>query len=151
MNMHSAAQPDAGFSLLELLVVVAVLALLAALVPPYAEAALLRWRGQQAADEIVRGLAGARDDAMKRNQAVPVIFDERERVWGVGEEEDRKLPAGVILAGPRRDRDGRAAIVFRPDGSSTGGQVVVSAGSDAWAVAVDLMSGNVRRRHASGR
>lgn len=145
----SVRHADDGFSRLDLLAVVAALALLAVLVPPYAEAALTRWRAEQAADEIAHGLALARDEAIRHNRPVPVVFDERGRVWGIGEESDRKLPSGVVLAGPRRDRDGQAAIVFQPDGSSTGGQVVVSAGHDAWAVAVELVSGNVRRRHAS--
>ncbi len=132
-----------GFTLLELLVVLTVVGLLAALAPPYLGKALLHFRAEGVADDLSVVLMQAHDLAMARNRIVRVAIDETRRNWRVDGRYSDRLPDGVAIAGPQAD------ILFYPDGSSTGGQVVVSAGNEAWSVAVELLTGGVRRRHAS--
>lgn len=83
--------------------------------------------------------------AVGRARMVRVVVDESLRSISVEGGRWRKLPAGIALAGPRQ-----GAIVFGPDGSSTGGQVVVSQNSRAVLVLVDQPTGRVRRIEAAG-
>jgi general secretion pathway protein H len=137
------AMQRSGLGLTGMVVVAALLAT----APPYLGKALVRLRAESAADDIAQALAEARSLAISLNREVQVTFDERDSTWQL-DGSPAKLPAGVVIAAPRRDHDGQSAITFYPDGSSTGGQVVVSARHRAWMVGVDLRTGTVRRRHA---
>lgn len=119
----------------------------AVLAPPYVQGAVTRFKADLAAEEVVEALAEARDLAARREQPVRVFIDERQRAVAVEGGRWRKLADGVTLGGPRRGPDGRAAILFLPDGTSSGGQVVLSTRESAWALSVDQATGQVRKRH----
>ncbi|HLO75949.1 MAG TPA: GspH/FimT family pseudopilin [Magnetospirillum sp.] len=109
---------------------------------------LVTFKAWWAEDSVVAALREARALARSRGQPVRVLVDEEMRsVWVEGGHW-RKLPDGVSLAGPRADADGRGAIVFRPDGTSGGGQIVVSWRGRAVSVMVDGDSGRLRRVRA---
>ncbi|GHC69994.1 hypothetical protein GCM10007320_03970 [Pseudorhodoferax aquiterrae] len=61
-----------GFTMLELMVVVAILAILAALAGPSMVPVIERWRVRQAAEEMVATMAFARSEAIKRGGNVSV-------------------------------------------------------------------------------
>lgn len=61
-----------GFTMLELMVVVAILAILAALAGPSMVPVIERWRVRQAAEEMVATIAFARSEAVKRAGNVSV-------------------------------------------------------------------------------
>lgn len=116
--------------------------------PMAVDAALVRLKAGTAEDGVVAALREARALAVSRGKPVRVRVDEQMRsVWVEGGHW-RKLPDGVSLAGPRADRDGQGIIVFAPDGSSSGGQIVVSWRGRAVSVLVDGASGGVRRVRA---
>lgn len=117
--------------------------------PMAVDAALVRMKAGAAEDDVVAALREARALALSRGQPVRVRVDEQMRsVWVEGGHW-RKLPEGVSLAGPRADRDGQGVIVFAPDGTSGGGQIVVSWRDRAVSVLVDGPSGGVRRVRAA--
>ena len=120
-------------------------ALLVGLAQPQIGTAMRRFQAEGVVDDFSAALAEARDTAVAGNRVVRVGVDETRRTWAVDGRYRDRLPDGVALAGPQAD------ILFYPDGSSTGGQVVVSAGHEAWAVAVELLSGGIRRHHAAAR
>lgn len=136
---------EAGFSRLGTLVALAVLGLAATLAQPFLAQAMAGTDATRASDEIVEVLGEARRLAIGRARPVPVVVDEHNRSVSVEGGSWRKLPAGTALAGPAPDRDGRAMLVFNPDGSSSGGQVVVSARGSAVSLLLDADSGRVRR------
>lgn len=116
--------------------------------PTAVDATLVRLKAGVAEDNVVAALREARALALARGRPVRVVVDEQMRsVWVEGGHW-RKLPDGVSLAGPRADRDGQGVIVFAADGSSDGGQIVVSWRGRAVSVLVDGGSGRVRRVRA---
>lgn len=118
--------------------------------PAAVDAALVRLKAGAAEDSVVAALREARALALARKQPVRVAVDEDLRAIWVEGGHWRKVPDGVSLAGPRPDRQGRGAITFAPDGSSSGGQVVVWWRGRAVSVLVDQRTGTVRRVRARG-
>ncbi|MBC7951988.1 MAG: hypothetical protein H7Z12_09265 [Rhodospirillaceae bacterium] len=114
-------------------------------VPPYMDQAMARYHARSAADDVVDALNEGRALAVGRTRMVRVVVDENLRSISVEGGRWRKLPSGIALAGPKQ-----GTIIFRPDGSSTGGQVMVSQHSRAVLVLVDGPSGRVRRVEAAG-
>ena len=98
---------ERGFTLIEMLVVLAVLALISSLAFPAVERAFARERFRAAGADLEMRLHAARDTAITRGQVTR--FD------------PGAVPQGLALAGPR------TGIVFYPDGSATGGQLVLGA------------------------
>lgn len=117
--------------------------------PMAVDAALVRLKAGAAEDDVVAALREARALAVSRGKSVRVRVDEQMRSIWVEGGHWRRLPDGVSLAGPRADRDGQGAIIFGPDGTSSGGQIVVSWRGRAVSVLVDGTSGGVRRVRAA--
>ena len=137
---------DRGFTLLEMMVVLCVLALLTGVALPY-----LRFGGPDAATaakDLSASLAAARSRALSIRRPVTLAVDLTDGRFGIAGGEERALPAGLsvrwtVAAG---QTDGRqAAITFFPDGGSTGGRLLVTGrGRDA-AIDVDWLTGSIRR------
>lgn len=142
---------DAGLTLLELLVVVAILMLIALALPALGGGAPPVERGLRS---VAASLNAARAEAIRRATPVRVVFDLDTRRYGVRGGEGagptvlpETLPEGVAwelvtareIAGDPR----RPAILFAPDGSATGGTVRLAAGGRAGAVTVHWLTGVV--------
>lgn len=138
---------EAGFTLIEVIVVLAVLAFALALIvgykPPWSSGLGLRGSAAQLAS----GLRLARSEAILQNR--PVLFElylpgHRFRV---GNGNVRQLPRQLLIelltvTGERRDL-ATGDIRFNPDGSSTGGRISLADGRQKIAVGVDWLSGRV--------
>jgi general secretion pathway protein H len=136
-----------GFTLIEILVVLAILGLGLALIvgykPPWSST--LEVRG--AAAEIAAGLREARSQAILRNRAISLEIDLVGHRFQVGSGPVRPLSFELRVelltaAGERRD-DRTGGIRFNPDGSSTGGRISIGDGHRAIAVGVDWLTGRV--------
>lgn len=142
-----ARRAEAGFTLLEVVVVLAVLALglglLAARGPPRSAALEIR----AAAGELAQSLRLARARAIALNQPMGLTLDPARRSWRVDGAPERALPPGFALsiraAGTETAGGRLGAIRFAPDGSSTGGWIEVSDGRRRVQVGVDWLSGRV--------
>ena len=119
------ARPLQGFTLLELLVVVTILALASTLVG-------VNFGGDRASLEsiartLVTDLRYVRSRAMVSNADTALVVDLARGAYSSRAAKiDRQLPESVELelTIDRRDSDGeRGRIVFYPDGSSSGGKV----------------------------
>jgi len=133
----------AGFTLLELLVSLAVAALLVTLVLPHMPAGLTAGEFAGAARELTAALREARSIAVNRNRDIAFAFAFADGPGGyrfAGREST--FPAGirVALAGG----DGRVMWFF-PDGTASGGEILMSRGEARIVIAVDEMTGSVAR------
>jgi general secretion pathway protein H len=138
---------DAGFTLLEVIVVLAILgfglALIAGYKPPWSSG--LGVRGTAA--QLASGLRLARSEAILQNGPVALEIDLARHLFRVGTGAARALPAELIIAlltvsGERRDAT-TGDIRFYPDGSSTGGRISLSDRGQKLAVGVDWLTGRV--------
>jgi len=122
------SKADAGFTLVELLVTLAIVALAAA-----GMAAFWPQRGgqvalQTAAQTLAAELRQARGQAIAQNRTVVIDIDAAQR----------RLPRGVTIA------DGSAtAIAFRGDGTTAGGDIALQARARQARVRVARLSGQV--------
>ncbi len=142
------ARPRGGVTLLELLLAVAALTLLVTVALPWAGRAMIGLRAARAADTVADALTEARRLAMVDRRVVRVLVDETGASLDVEGGDIRRLPPGVRLSGPPAGEDGLGRIVFYPDGSSDGGQLVVATADIAWALSVEPRDGRIRRVYA---
>jgi len=135
-----------GFTLLELVVVLLILGLLAALVAPTISGTLDSGRLRSGAAEMRAVFTLARTLAISAGREREVIVDRTRGLYGVDGEGERRLPEGVgILSarvGDRTAEEDTFRVRFYPDGSAEGTVVVLSAaGGGGLRVAVDPLTG----------
>jgi general secretion pathway protein H len=137
-----------GFTLLELLAVLLILALVAAVVvPSLGGGSAVEIKA--AARSLAAGLRQTRNRALNDNRSATLAIDVAKREFQLpGEQRAHKLPESVhiVLYTARSERLGeqRAAIRFFSDGSSTGGRVTLSTDRLRYLVNVDWLTGRVR-------
>jgi general secretion pathway protein H len=142
------AEDPSGFSLIELLVVLAVLGFTLVLIVGYRApwSSGLSLRGTAA--ELAAELRLARSQAIAENRPVVLALDLAGHRYRIGDRPPHVLPAQLAIAlltisGERRSGT-IGDIRFNPDGSSTGGRIVLADGARRVAVGVDWLSGRVR-------
>ena len=139
---------DLGFTLMELLVVVGLLALAAALAPSL-NRARLGLMVKSAAYELAATLRTARAAARVGNAEQVLTMDlVRRQYWAAGVVGPRQLPRGVAvsLTVPESERLGAnsGGVRFFPDGSASGAKFLLNDGITTASVSVDWLSGDVR-------
>ena len=137
-----------GFTLLELLVVLAIAAGIAALVMPQLSNAIALFELKSGARQLASALQAARGRAIARDGEVSVIVDVEKRMYRTtGVSEVLPVSPELILKLETADsevlNDQVGAIRFFPDGSSTGGRLTLSAGSKRYVVSVNWLTGRV--------
>lgn len=137
-----------GFTLIELLVVLALAALLIGVVPPLIGAAFPGVQLKAAARSTAAGLRLAREEAIRGGRDVALVLDVGGRRYQVeGDARSVSLPAGLDLKleGARSEmRDDQVgAVRFYPDGSSTGGRVLLSRNGHGYQVGVAWLTGRI--------
>lgn len=153
-----------GFTLLELVVVLAIVALSVGLVLPALETGLRHWRLQAAVQEVATLVRFTRNQAVARRKPLQVILDAPRRVYWLDDAEapvlddpeqagekgirlyalPTELRFGSLAGEPGLVR-GRVGIVFFPKGNSTGGEVeVVDPRGKEYRVHVEPLTGRAR-------
>lgn len=143
------ARQSAGFTLIELMVVIAVIGVLFGAVMargPF-RSRTLAMRG--AAGELAQALRQARSEAIRTDRPVSLTLDLKDHRYRVGAGRAVALPSELDLAmlttrGERQTAD--PGIRFDPDGSSTGGRIVLADGKHRIEVGVDWLGGRVSLR-----
>lgn len=140
-----------GFTLLELLVALTVMALLVALVPPMLGSAGLTTEVRGAARQLAAGMRAARSEAVTRQQPAVLGIDlERREFTVTGRDRAVALPRQdsvqirLYTAQAELIDEDRGVIRFFPDGSSTGGYVALIDRGVEYRVNVDWLTGRIR-------
>jgi general secretion pathway protein H len=139
-----------GFTLLELLVVMVIIAAIVGLVVPRFGAALPGVELRGAARDVASALRFARGRAIATRGDVAVVFDVNARTYrieGVPGERERAfgdaITVGLLTGRSELRSESVGAISFFPDGSSTGGRVTLRSGERAFEVDVEWLTGRV--------
>lgn len=137
-----------GFTLLEILVVLVIGVLLVALVPPLLSGLSGGTELRSTARQLAAGLRAARNEAITRQREAVLTLDLAQHRFGVsGDARVVKLPDSVALklytAQAELLDSATGNIRFFPDGSSTGGHLIVSGPKIAYRVNVDWLTGAI--------
>jgi general secretion pathway protein H len=139
---------EAGFTLVEMLVVLTILALTTTLVAPLVSGGSEGARLQMAASDLASAFRLTRSAAITRNREIDVnkrtfssaVVSQRSFAPDI----DAKLTFAAGLGAGRSD----GGFQFFPDGSSTGGDVTLSLRGTQTTLCVDWLTGVVRRDEA---
>ncbi len=135
-----------GFTLIEILAVIALIAI-AVTVTAFSLRGLGRERLEAAAHEIAAGLRDTRTRAMVAHRAQWFTVNLHARTFAAPGRDPKSLPKGaevtVTSAAEDARQPGIARIRYFPDGSSTGGNIVLSLDRRSVRVDVDWLTGAV--------
>jgi general secretion pathway protein H len=125
---------EAGFTLVELMIVLAIMALMAAIALPRLIARGPTTAVSAAAEEVRAALGTARSAAIAEDRTVRVAGgDGFYRVDGA--------PHALVSAAGVRVEAPRGGIAFFPSGGSSGGQIVLRGGGRSTALDIDSLTG----------
>jgi general secretion pathway protein H len=128
-----------GFTLIEMIVVLAILALIVGLVVARGPMHSARLDAQAAAREVISALRLARGRAIAEDRPVSVVLAPgRYQVEGLAA---HTVPSDVALSG-------NAVIRFAPDGSSSGGTIAVRTAAASVTIMVNWLTGRVEMAQA---
>ncbi|WP_435103498.1 GspH/FimT family pseudopilin [Arhodomonas sp. AD133] len=138
-----------GFTLLELMVVIAILAVAAVLVGPRFAGAIESVRLQAATRDVASALRAARTEALRERRDAAVLIDVDRGLYQLSSaSESRALPegtkVGLVAGGADISSDSQGRIVFFPDGSSSGGRISLANNGRQFRVDVNWLTGRVR-------
>jgi general secretion pathway protein H len=139
---------QAGVTLLELLIVLSIMAIIAAVVVPLLGAGVSNTELKSAARQVAAGLRLARSDAVATRQDTRVTLDLEHRTFQVERHPHlhtlpRELEMKLFTAQSDLVSDKVGAIRFFPDGGSNGGRVTLAAGERKYEVDIDWLTGRV--------
>jgi len=139
---------ESGFTLIEVVCVLAIVALLAALVLPAIPRATSQERLAGYAVEVAALLKGDRNAAIRTHQAVSTTLEPDRRIVRSGATDDVvEIPADVtfaaLLAKQCLDRRTGSTIDFFPGGASCGGAIAISRNGVGYQIRVNWLTGGI--------
>jgi general secretion pathway protein H len=139
----------AGFTLLEMLIVLVISSIVMATLIPNFGPAIARAQLYSATRDVASALRHARGQAMLKGQDALFELNTEQHVYRVtGRSKPYKLPSevqlGLYTTSTETLDEGTGRIRFFPDGSATGGRVTLIANKQTRAVDVNWLTGEVR-------
>jgi prepilin-type N-terminal cleavage/methylation domain-containing protein len=133
-------QSKRGFTLIEMLVVLAVSALISALVFPALDRALDHQRFRGEVHAFAASLNNSRALAIREGANARFVLNTGRREFGVVGQPQDKMAEGINISGSP------TSLIFFGDGSSVGGSYVVTAKSRSVSLQVDAATGKISVR-----
>jgi len=157
MSRERHPELSAGFTLLELLIVLAVAGLIISLVPPLISAAVPGARLKVAARDLAVSFRETRIQAIRHGAEIDVILKTDPPQYIIGNDQPRTLPKELsmkvvsslnmeidqISAQSIEISDKPYVLRFYPDGGATGTLIRLSRNNDSYLVGVDWLVGRV--------
>ncbi len=142
-----------GFTLLELLVVLLIVSLLIAVVPPLFSGAVPGTKLKAAARDLAVALRLARNQSITHNVETQVHLNLESPAYSIGNQEPHPLPAGVeleVVSAPGQSvvPTTRHVVRFFSDGSSSGTLLTLSRGKLSYRLQVGWLTGRVTIENA---
>jgi general secretion pathway protein H len=138
---------EAGFTLIEMIVVLTILALMTVLITASGIRVSPAVHARAAAQAISGALRSARSEAVVSNRSVSFTLDVVNRFYQWGQAPPQVLTSDLRLSLlTSRDQlapEGVGQIRFDPDGGSSGGRVSIEGGGVVLWVGIDWLSGRV--------
>jgi general secretion pathway protein H len=137
-----------GVTLLELLVVMALMGLIAAMAVPLFGSGVSSTELKSSARQVAAGLRFARSEAVATRSETRMWLDLEKRAFRVDHDaRQHNLPAGLeikLFTAQNDIADEKVgSIRFYPDGGSNGGRVTLAAGERKFEIDVDWLTGRV--------
>lgn len=140
MTRHAVA---AAFTLLELIMVIALMGVALGVLGIGLGRGLEAARERQVLSDMVAALRQARTQAVLHNGVRQLRFDPDTRSFRIPGQRPRQWPASMALR-VTGAAEAQGAIEFYPDGSSSGGHVVLERSGKRWRIDVGWLTGQVR-------
>jgi general secretion pathway protein H len=151
---RTAGRDEAGFSLLEIMVALVILALAVTLVGAAFGRSSVGFRFDAAAQELALSLREAQARALRSGKDVALVIDVDTRLYRLQDDQQIQLPEGiglnVISAGEVMASSRKPVISFAPDGGSTGGAITLSLEDRSTTISVDWLTGAVTTTAGGG-
>ena len=156
-DRHLRRISSGGFTLLELLIVLALAGLLMSLVPGLISAAIPGTELRIESRDLAASLRDSRNRAIATGEMLDVTIDLDPPKYIVAKQKPHTLPAGIIVTArknlefqpdyspgrPGRNHEDSFRVRFYPDGSSSGAVITLRRDSLAYTVTVDWLLGSV--------
>lgn len=137
-----------GMSLLEMLLVIALIGAIGVLTVAALNGGIAGMQLRSASKQVAAQLRYTRSQAIATGRTQKFTIDPAAHHWRAPNGRSGEIPksVGIVFTGARevQPRRGEGAIVFFPDGASTGGRVKLHAKQAAWNVDVAWLTGEVK-------
>jgi general secretion pathway protein H len=149
MKMPVGDRSQAGFTLLEMLVVLAILALVTTVAMPLLHRPSDTVRLKSTAQEFVAALRATRAAAILHNSEATLVIDVSERKFASPVVSPRFIPKDIattlVFAASEQSVASQAGFRFFPDGSATGGDIVLALRERQTKICIDWLTGIARQ------
>ena len=138
-----------GFTLLEIMVVLAIAAIMMTVVPPLISKAMPGAQLKSATRQVAAGLRYARNSSLTTDKETTLMLDLESKSFNLSGQKktyriDEDLEITLLTADSEMVSENKGAIRFFPEGGSTGGRISLATEKRKYAVDVDWLTGKVR-------
>ncbi len=148
MTHRASVSTNGGFSLVEVIVVMLLLALVASVVAINVSRNLENTRVRTVSRDLVAAMKYTRGQAIAKGQSMTLVFNLEKNTYQAPGRKPVAIPRGMELGVYTADSeiidDSRAGIRFFSDGSSTGGRVTLLYKGREWRINVNWLTGEIR-------
>ena len=144
-----------GFTLIEIVVVVALIAVLTGIIAAVISGGLGSAKVRAASKDLVAALRSTRAAAVVGRESQVLVLDVERRAYRVPGRDWVELPkdmeVDMLTAAQEQIDDSQGQIRFFPDGSSTGGNIELRRGEALWRIEIGWLTGEVRMHPDANR
>lgn len=140
---------SSGFSLLELLLVLAITSAIVGLVAPRLSGTLDSLQLKRLSREMAASLSTTRTQAISKGQSAIWLLNLEKHFYQYGRHNKivsypESIDVTLTTASKEQISDTIANVRFFPDGSATGGEIVLARGKQTYSIQINWLTGQIR-------